>query len=162
MGDARSLLAAALRGPYAVDPGSNVIRQATAERGYIGETRYPEEAALFSACRTGWEAALDALDLALTSRGELHDETQRLQARILELEHDRDRFRQLAELAAERSGIDATRRVKAEAEQLDTAKALAREVDARARLETMLDQWLKYRHAPTLLTAYDIYKKGVS
>lgn len=158
----RELLARCLRGPYAVDAGSNVIRQATAERGYVGETRYPEEAEMFAAARTGWEAALDTIDVLERRRVELSDELQRMQSRLLEVESDRDRFRQLAEIAAERSGIDATRRIKAEASELDQSKALAREVDARARLETMLDAWVKYRHAPTLLNAYDVYKKGVS
>lgn len=158
----RNLLAACLRGPYVVDPGSNVIRQGTPERGYVGETRYPEEAEMFAAARTGWEAALDTIDVLERQRGELHDECQRLQARILELEHDRDRFRQLAEQAAERAGIADTRRIKAEQDQRDTSAALGREVEQRARLETMLEAWVKYRHAPTLLNAYDIYKKGVS
>lgn len=158
----RELLARCLRGPYVVDPGSNVIRQATAERGYVGETRYPEEAEMFAAARTGWEAALDAFDAVVRKLSDSCDEVTRLQSRVQELEHDRDRFRQLAEQAAERSGIDSTRRIKAEASELDQSKALAREVDARARLETMLDAWVKYRHAPTLLNAYDVYKKGVS
>lgn len=158
----RELLAACLDGPYVYDERHMEVTLASDPCRGLARVTYPEEGRMFAAARTGWAAALDTVDVLERQRGELHDEVLRLKSRLLEVESDRDRFRQVAEQAAERAGIADTRRIKADSDLRDTAAALAREVNARDRLETMIEQWLKYRHAPTLFNAYDVYKKGVS